>query len=494
MPSVMLNIAGEWREGQRLYPSLNPSTGVPIGDVPTATTAEVAQAVQGARDALHEWRQTPVERRAQVLGRFAALLREEYGNAGEATALKTLIHDEIGKRLPEADIEVLETADFAEYFASLGPDILTPEQPDLDTATWPTKKSQIVYEPHGVVAAIKAWNYPLEIPVWSLLPALLAGNTIVFKPSEHAPFIGARIVELFLKAGLPRGVLSLVTGDGQVGRSLVRANDISFVSFTGSVSAGKEIAHECAERMIPTSLELGGSDPFIVLADTDLELATNGVLWGRFANCGQVCTAAKRLLVQTSILPEFQRRLTDKIQSLVVGRDIGPLISPEQLNRLQRQVEQSKTQGARVLLGGRRVITRQFENGFFFEPTLVADVTEEMPVFTEETFGPVLPLLSFVDDEDAVRIANASRYGLGASIWTRDTQRAKEIADRLDCGMVWINDVNLAFPQCPWVGRKLSGTGLELGEASLREYSRLKHVNWDEAAEATRDWWFPYPD
>lgn len=494
MRRVRLLVDGRWQEGSEYFPSVNPASGEAIGHAPNSTAEDVRNAVTGAVRAARSWSQTPADARAQVILRFAELLRAEYGQPGELTPMKSLIVEEVGKRLPEADIEVTETADFAQYFATIGPRLLEPIQPTLDAALWPTKRSEISWEPHGVVAVIKAWNYPLEIPAWSILPALVAGNAVVFKPSEHAPFVGERLVQLLVQAGLPPGVLSLLTGSAAVGEQLVRDKRVSFVSFTGSVAAGTDVAGACAQGLVPSSLELGGSDPLIVLEDADLILATNGAAWGRFANCGQVCVAPKRAIVHESVFKPFSDLLAQKVNSLVVGRDVGPVISLQQLETLESQIARSIFMGAKVVVGGKRISKAPFDRGFFFEPTLLVNVRPEMPVFSEETFGPVLPLVSFREEDEALAIANSTDLGLGASIWTQNTERAKRLAARLECGMVWINDVNLAFPQCPWTARKRSGTGVELGESGIRAYTRLKHVNWDVAAESTRAWWFPYPD
>ena len=349
----------------------------------------------------------------------------------------------------------------------------------------------VIYEPVGVVAAIKPWNYPLELPIWALAAALIAGNTVVFKPSEHSSFVGLEIGKLFEEAGLPPGVLNILTGDGEVGKMLVRHEGIDMVTFTGSVSVGREIAEQCGKRLIKCSLELGGNDPAIVEPDVDLELAANGLVWGAFCNSGQVCVSANRVFVSQKIAEDLTKRIVQKTKALRVTTDFGPIVSAEQLVTIEEQVKDAVSKGATVLVGGQRL---EHDGGFFYAPTVLTNVSSSMRLMTEECFGPILPIITVSNTKEAVELANLSTYGLGASVWTSDLVKGREIADKIESGMVWINDVNVAFPETPWGGIKCSGGGTDLSDWGLYEYVHRKHINVETSASTRRDWWYPYPE
>lgn len=466
-----------------------PATGEPFARVPLASPDDVDQAVAAARRAGRAWASSSAGERAEIIGKMGTLLAEAYGKEGEETHLKLLITQEVGKRLPEADVEVIETSDMISYFAARGPELLRPRAPQLNSELWPTKTSRIVFEPLGVVAVVKPWNYPLELPFWTIAPALVAGNTVVFKPSEHSSCVGVEIARLAEAAGLPPGVLNVVTGDGGVGKSLVSHDGVDFVSFTGSQKVGREVAVICAQRLRRYSLELSGNDAAIVLPDVDLELAANGMVWGALCNSGQVCVGVKRAYVHREIVSELTDRIVRQVEKLQIDKDYGPLISQAQLEGVSSQVGGSLSLGARALTGGRPVADRP---GYYFEPTVLADVSEAMPVIEKECFGPVLPIIPFDDIDEAIRRANASDYGLGASVWSRDRGHAQEIAHQLEVGMVWINDVNVAFAEAPWGGVKGSGPGVELSEWGLYEFTNKKHISVEESSDARRAWWYPY--
>ena len=417
-----------------------------------------------------------------------ALVRE-YGEQGQATPLKELISTEMGKRLPEADIEVIESSDMLAFFAKSAAELLRPRVPNLNQTLWATKRSVVELEPLGVVGVIKPWNYPLELPIWAIGPALVAGNTVVFKPSEHSTLVGLEIGRLFHEAGLPAGVLNIVTGDGSTGRYLVEHEDVNMIAFTGSVATGRQIAIECAKRIRKCSLELGGNDAAIVDADVDLELAANGIVWGAFCNSGQVCVRAKRIFVHHQMFEALSAIVLKKTAALRAGIDFGPLVSEKQLMKVENQIADAVSKGAKVAIGGHRISNF---GGFFLAPTVLLHVSVDANLMHEECFGPVLPMIRVEDAEEGVRRANESSYGLGASVWTSKLPQGESIARKLDAGMVWVNDVNVAFPEAPWGGTKNSGLGTELSEWGLYEYVRPKHINVETSSEQRRAWWYPY--
>lgn len=485
-------IGGSWRRGKHSFPSTSPEHGRELGEATQSSSEEVEEAVVAARNALLAWRSTPVAERSNHVAAAAEILRQEYGNAGEATPLKRLICDEMGKRLPEADIEVVESADMLSFFAGCGPEYLRERNLDLDPALWPSKRSSIDFESIGVVGIIKPWNYPLEIPIWAIGAALVAGNTAVFKPSELTPLVGTRIVEIFESAGLPPGVLNLVTGNGRTGQSIVRNPGVDMISFTGSIPVGRSVAVECAQRFCRVSLELGGKDAMLVLDDANPELAVNGALWGAFANCGQVCVGVRRLFLHRSLRDSVLSSLIEQAQGLRLGRDLGPLASTDQLEKVKRHVDDARKGGATVLCGGRRATEPELATGYYYEPTVLEGTTPTMLVEQEDTFGPVVSVYEFTDEEEVLSRINGVHYDLGASVWTEDRERGLRIARRISSGMVWINDVNVAFPQAPWSGRRWSGHGVDLSEFSLYEFSHIKHLNYETGTDERRPWWFPY--
>jgi len=485
-------IAGEWVSSERIFSSVSPEDGSVLGVAALASQDDVCKAVSAARAAFPAWSETSVADRAKYVLRAAEILAAEYGNMGDPTPLKELIRTEMGKRLAEADIEVIESSDMLRFFAEQGPHCLADRPIALNHELWPTKRSTIGFLPLGIVGVIKPWNYPLELPLWAIGAALVAGNSVVFKPSELTPFVGAKIVDVFKRAELPKGVLNMVTGDGTTGAALVEHPDVDMVSFTGSIPVGREIARKCAERLCRFSLELGGKDAMVVLPDADLDLAVNGAVWGAFTNCGQVCVGVRRLLLASAIKKEFILRFTEATQALRIGKDIGPLVSEAQRARVEAHVQQALRLGAKALRGARRPDGTEVEGGYFYLPTILTDTTSEMLVETEDTFGPVVFIKEFSTDEEAIAITNSVPYDLGASVWTRDAKRGLEFARKLRTGMVWINDVNVAFPQAPWCGHRWSGHGIELSEYSFREYAATRHTNSELGSDKRRAWWFPY--
>lgn len=490
MISGKLFINGKWVDGETKFDVIDPATEQPIGYAYEAGIKEVTEAVKAARSAFSNWKSMPIEKRSEILLKAVDVILARYDKPGKQTPLKNLIHQEMGKMLPEADIELVESSDMLRFFATRGPELLVETTPLLDKGLWPTKKSLLVREPVGVVALIKPWNYPFELPIWALGAALIAGNTVVLKPSELSSLTGLEIGRVFDDAGLPPGVLNIVTGPGSTGKYLIESNDIDMVSFTGSIKTGRYVAAECAKRIRKISLELGGKDPAIVLEDADLELAANGLIWGAFGNAGQVCAGIKRAYIPEKTADQLIELLISKIKILKLGVDIAPLVSRQQLQKVEEQVSDAIAKGAKVLFGAKR--PDGFTKGFWYLPTVLTNVDNTMLVMSEETFGPVLPIVTYQSLSEAIELANNSKFGLGASIWTKDPEAGKAIASQLDAGMVWVNEVNLPFPQCPWVGVKESGIGLELSDDGILEYTRIKHISLELSSDQTRVWWFPY--
>jgi len=375
------------------------------------------------------------------------------------------------------------------FFALHAKDALSSQKPVLDQKLWATKTSMVQCRPRGVVAIIKPWNYPLEMIVWSLAPALLAGNAVIIKPSEKSPVTGSKIREMAEFAQLPPGVINIVFGDRETGKCISDAEGINYITFTGSTVAGRDIAVRSGQRLRPYALELGGNDAAIVLDDVNIELAANGLAWGAFCNAGQVCVGIKRAYVLDSVFDLVAAETVRIAENLRLGTDLGPIIDETQLQSVSALVDDAIHNGAKALAGGRRHRSRA---GWFYEPTVLSNVPATARLLNEECFGPVLPLIRVKDVEEAVERANASTYGLGASIWTSDLTRGRAIAERVEAGMVWVNDVNVAFPQTPWGGIKSSGVGFELSLDVLREYTTRKHTNIENSAEVRRPWWYPY--
>ncbi len=489
MNNRTLYIAGQWDFSDSILPSISPNDGSVVGEFSVASSSHVDQAVQAAKEASTTWRTVDIAHRAEILKRFADLLVLAYGDEGEETDLKQLIHKESGKRIQEADIEVAESADMARYFADIAPITLRDRELRLDESLWPSKKSVVVREPWGVVAVIKPWNYPLELPLWAISAALVAGNAVIFKPSEYSPFVGMRIVEMLLEAGLPQNVIQLLTGDDTTGRLLVQHEGIDYVSFTGSALTGSKIASQLAPRFIPQTLELGGIDAAIVCEDADIALAVNGLVWGSFTNGGQVCVRPKRIFVHENVYEEFLARAVAITNELRLGIDVGPLISSSAVDQVEQFIDDALTKGARCHTGGQRA---DLDGGFYLEPTVLTDIPYSAALADEECFGPVMCIWPVKNVSEAVLLSNSVKQGLGGSVWTCNPEAARYIMNNMRVGMCWHNDVNVAFPQAPWGGRKQSGVGVELGEEGLLEFAPPKHLSFDSSEAQHRDWWFPY--
>ena len=466
-----------------------------------ATTAPgsddaVTRAIDRARQAQPQWAARPVGERSQVLERFRRLLY------ARRTEVASRISEENGKPVPEATMaEVATTLDMARYYVRLAPASLAPRTLTSATLALWRKRFIVSSEPYGVVGVISPWNYPFMLPAGIILPALVAGNSVVFKPSELTPATGALLAELFHAVGVPNDILQVVQGDGAVGGALTRGA-VDKVFFTGSAATGRRVAHACAERLVPCALELGGSDPAIVLEDADMEHAASGITWGRFTNAGQTCVAPKRVFVVASGYGDFVAAMERRLRALQLGGpgddayDVGPLIRRSQWTVLQGQRDDAAGRGAQAVTGaeGRELVASDEAPPAHFVPTLLLDVPADARVLREETFGPLLPIVRVRDAEEAIALANDSPFGLSASVWSRNRGRARAVAARLEAGTVVINDVTLVagVAEVPHGGVKESGSARAHGVAGLDECVRTRTIVDDYFTGWRQGWWFGY--
>jgi acyl-CoA reductase-like NAD-dependent aldehyde dehydrogenase len=475
----------------RKVTSVNPATGEILRELDPATPDDVRAAVARARSAQAGWNDLGVQRRITVLRRFQTLLLEK------KSAIARAITVEAGKPLVESLVsEVLVVLDSARFCIENAYACLQPESLPHGNLAMKTKSGRVHREPYGVIGIISPWNYPFSIPATETLAALVAGNTVVLKPSELTSLVALELAELLYAAGIPKHALQVVIGDGITGAALVHA-EIDKLVFTGSVSTGKHIAQAAAARLLPVLLELGGKDPMIVLDDADIETASSGAVWGAFTNAGQACLSVERCYVDRRIYEPFLESCTRKAKQLKVGNglgletEVGPLIHERQLRIVESHVDDARQLGARVLAGGLRL--RELGPNFY-APTVLADVTHEMRIMREETFGPVLPVTMFDTETQAISMANDSEYGLAASIWTRNRARGEVLARQIHAGTVMVNDAVSCFAisEAPHGGVKASGIGRAHGRFGLDEMVRIKYVDSDRLPAMKKLWWFGY--
>ena len=471
--------------------SVNPATGELLRELECAGEGAVEAAVERARAAQAAWAELGLRRRIEVLREFQAKL---YAKKSEIAAAITR---EVGKPLVEALVtEVLVVLDAARFLIDNAFGLLRDEPVPHGNLVTKLKSGWLVREPHGVVGIISPWNYPFSIPATETLAALVAGNAVVLKPSELTSLVALELAALLHAAGVPRGVFQVVVGEGPAGAALLRS-PIDKLVFTGSVATGKRIAAAAAERLLPVVLELGGKDPMLVLDDADVDVASSAAVWGAFVNAGQACLSVERCYVHQSLYESFAKACAKKTKQLRVGNgmdsqtDVGPMIQERQVRIVESHVEDAKACGARVLAGGIRLPELGVN---FYAPTVLADVTQGMRIMREETFGPVLPVMACADDDEAVRLANDSEYGLAASVWTRDRKRGERLARRIHAGTVMVNDVISCFgiSEAPHGGVKASGVGRTHGRFGLDEMVRVKYLDMDRVPGMKKVWWHGY--
>lgn len=465
--------------------SINPANGSLVGSVKISTKAEIEAAVLTAKTAFSGWKALGLAKRAQFLVKLAGLLKKNRQSLAELITL------EMGKPIIQALDEVDSTAADVLYNAKAGPKLLADEA--LVKAKGIT--SVIRYDPVGVIAAIKPWNYPINTPMLALAQALVAGNVIIFKPSEYTSLTGQKLAELIWQAGVPKDVFQVVYGGGKIGEMLVD-QPVDMVSFTGSSQVGREIANKCAARLIKFSLEMGGSTPAIVCRDADLELAANAIVWGRFNNCGQVCNAIKRVFVERGVAAKLTKLIAAKVAKLKVGdplektTEVGPLVSEEQLKQFESQVTRAVVQSGRIIVGGRRLRTEPYLKGYFHEPTVMVYVNSRMDVMQQEVFGPLLPICEVESLSQAIKLANQNEYGLTAVGFTKSKVNAERIINEVVAGGCYINEEVAFYPGSPWTGLKKSGFGTVAGKHGLYEFTHKRHVHIDNSGRTTRAYWF----
>ncbi len=467
----------------------NPATCEIIARLPIQSVAEVREAVQRARAAQPAWEAIGAEGRARIMRKLRRI-----AVAHKEQMIATIV-SESGKPRIEALTEILYLADVLTYYCAHAKKFLADENVGLHLVK--TKRALITNHPYGVVGVISPWNFPLLLSASDTVAALMAGNAVVLKPSEVTPLAALLLRAMAKRAGVPGDVFQVVTGLGDTGAALVDEADL--IAFTGSVPTGKKVAERAAHTLTPVLLELGGKDPMIVLKDADLDRAVAGALYGGMMNAGQVCISVERIYVEAPIYDEFVQRLVDSVGKLRLGADpdgrdnidMGPLTFARQLQIVEQQVADARDKGATVLIGGHR----REGAGLFYEPTVLTNVTDDMLLMQEETFGPILPVIKVADVDEAIRRANDSRFGLSSSIWSRDKKRAEQLAHRIEAGSTLVNDVliNYIVPELPFGGIKDSGIGYRHGgRDSLRRFTRPQTILIDRTNFKWEITWFPY--
>ena len=449
--------------------TINPATEEIINRYEIMTSEQISDKVKKARNTFQDWKKD-AGKRADLLHDFAHELRKGKENLARSATV------EMGKVIKEARSEVEKCAWVIEYYADNGQILSTDEIVNTDA-----RKTVIKFQPVGVIASIMPWNFPYWQALRFAAPSLVIGNTIVLKPASATTQCGIEIENAFSRAGLPEGVFQTLVGDSSIAGPLIDS-DVNAVTFTGSVLAGAKVAQRATALVKKTVLELGGSDPFIVCEDADIEKASTGAVKGRFINCGQSCIASKRFIVVKGIAEEFIEKFVQKADGLKVGdplsdtTDIGPLVNANALEKIDSQVKEAVREGAEVLVGGQQTRNR----GYFYKPTVLGNVNPKMSIAQEEVFGPVAPIIVADDEIEAIELANDSEYGLGASIWTQDLDKAERFSNSLESGIISVNNVVASDPRVPFGGVKKSGFGRELSRYGMLEFVNIKSVRFYE--------------
>ena len=447
--------------------TVNPTSGQILNEYENMTKENINELVRRAREAFSDWKKD-IQKRADSLYAFADEIRKNKENLA-VTATR-----EMGKAIKESRSEIDKCAWTIEYYADNGKIFTADEIVNTDA-----RKSVIIFEPIGVIGSIMPWNFPYWQALRFAAPSLMAGNTIVLKPASATMQCGIEIEKAFINAGIPRGIFQTMIGDSSTAETLIDS-EINAVTFTGSVQVGGKVAQRATSQLKKTVLELGGSDPFIVCEDADIEKASTGAVKGRFINCGQSCIASKRFIITKKIAGEFIEKFVSKTEKLRVGdpllddTDIGPLVNSKSLNNIENIVSKSIKEGAEVATGGER----SNSNGFFYRPTIMKKVSPKMEVASEEVFGPIAPVITVEEEKDAIKIANNSKYGLGASIWTQDLEKAEKLSRSIESGIVTVNNVVISDPRVPFGGIKNSGFGRELSRYGMLEFVNVKSIRF----------------
>lgn len=475
-PDQLLYIGGRYvpSQGGRTFEVVNPATGEVLANVHSANSDDLDAAVESAQAGQKAWAALTTVERSRILLRAVALLRERNDALAELETLNT------GKPLSETrSVDIVTGADVLEYYAGV--------MHGLEGSQVPLREGSFFYtrqEPLGVVGAIGAWNYPIQIALWKAAPALAAGNAMIFKPSEVTPLTALKLAEIFTEAGLPDGVFNVLPGDGAgVGSALTEHPGIEKISFTGGTSTGRKVmASASSSTLKEVTMELGGKSPLIICADADLDLAADVAMMANFYSSGQVCTNGTRVFVPKDLLADVELALRERIARIRIGdplqedTNFGPLVSAAHMRRVLDHIASGKTEGARLVCGGERLTDGALGKGCYVAPTVFSDCRDDMRIVREEIFGPVLSLLSYDSEEEAVARANATEYGLAAGVVSRDLSRAHRLIHQLDAGICWVNCWGESPAQMPVGGYKQSGVGRENGLATLRAYTRTKSI------------------
>ena len=449
--------------------TVNPATEEVLNEYQIMTKQQINDKARKARNAFDEWKKD-ASKRIDLLHDFANQLRKDKERLARTAT------NEMGKAIKESRSEVEKCAWVMEYYADNGQIISTDEVINTDA-----RKTVIKFQPIGVIGSIMPWNFPYWQALRFAAPSLMVGNTIVLKPSSATMQCGIEIEKAFDNVGLPDGVFQTLVGDSSIAESLIDSSDVNAVTFTGSVPVGAKVAQRATSQVKKTVLELGGSDPFIVCEDADIDKASDGAVKGRFINCGQSCIASKRFIVVKKVANEFIEKFVQKVEGLDVGdpladdTDVGPLVNAGGLKKIDSQVKESIKEGAEILTGGEQMEGRK---GYFYRPTVLKNVTPKMHIAQEEVFGPVAPIIVAPDEVEAMRFANDSEYGLGASIWTQDLGKAERLSNSIESGIVSVNNVVASDPRVPFGGVKKSGFGRELSRYGMLEFVNIKSVRF----------------
>jgi len=448
---------------------VNPATEEVLNEYQIMTKQQINDKARKARNAFDEWKKD-ANKRIDLLHDFANQLRKDKERLARTAT------NEMGKAIKESRSEVEKCAWVMEYYADNGQIISTDEVINTDA-----RKTVIKFQPIGVIGSIMPWNFPYWQALRFAAPSLMVGNTIVLKPSSATMQCGIEIEKAFDNVGLPDGVFQTLVGDSSIAESLIDSSDVNAVTFTGSVPVGAKVAQRATSQVKKTVLELGGSDPFIVCEDADIDKASDGAVKGRFINCGQSCIASKRFIVVKKIANEFIEKFVQKVEGLDVGdpladdTDVGPLVNAGGLKKIDSQVKESIKEGAEILTGGEQMEGRK---GYFYRPTVLKNVTPKMHIAQEEVFGPVAPIIVATDEVEAMKFANDSEYGLGASMWTQDLGKAERLSNSIESGIVSVNNVVASDPRVPFGGVKKSGFGRELSRYGMLEFVNIKSVRF----------------
>lgn len=454
------------------FTSYNPATGEPLAILGQASTSDVQAAIDSAQRGFAIWSAMSATERSRILLKAVAILRERNDELAKLEVQDT------GKPIQEAlAVDITTGADVIEYFAGLAPTLQGEQQPLSNSQFFYTRK-----EPLGICAGIGAWNYPIQIAMWKSAPALAAGNAMIFKPSEETPLSVLKLAEIFTQAGLPDGVFNVVQGDARVGQMLTAHPEIAKVSFTGESGTGKAVMADSAKTLKSVTMELGGKSPLIIFDDAKLDQAVSAAMTANFYTQGEVCTHGTRVFVHQSIYPAFIEQLKARTEALVVGdpmdpnTQVGSLISQQHFDKVLSAIDSAKQSGATLLTGGKAVTEGSCANGYFVAPTVFIDCDDEMAFVQQEIFGPVMAVLSFVDEQEVIQRANNTAYGLAAGVFTQNLSRAHRVIHQLQAGICWINTWGDSPAQMPVGGYKLSGVGRENGIETLSHYTQTKSV------------------